>query len=196
MRSIQVFKQNQWFPLKLSKWFQSFHCFWSSCLHSAILVFCVFLGGYFFSLELREHITVKRKLGRLTKQSLWFLSQFYDDFLAVKIIINERTRQSLGYGYVWFNSKEDAQLAVEAMNGKVLRTSLKFNVSKFFFSAVCISCFGTSSISFWQKLVAWSRVSVPGKRKEPKALKSSHQNPPESRLVYLLNPDWFWFLNK
>ncbi|KFK26142.1 hypothetical protein AALP_AA8G208800 [Arabis alpina] len=36
----------------------------------------------------------------------------------VKIIINERTRQSLGYGYVWFNSKEDAELAVEAMNGK------------------------------------------------------------------------------
>ncbi|XP_010454166.2 PREDICTED: U11/U12 small nuclear ribonucleoprotein 31 kDa protein-like isoform X2 [Camelina sativa] len=36
----------------------------------------------------------------------------------VKIIVNERTRQSLGYGYVWFNSKEDAQLAVEAMNGK------------------------------------------------------------------------------
>ncbi|CAH8271573.1 unnamed protein product [Arabidopsis lyrata] len=36
----------------------------------------------------------------------------------VKIIINERTRQSLGYGYVWFNRKEDAQLAVEAMNGK------------------------------------------------------------------------------
>ncbi|VYS67294.1 unnamed protein product [Arabidopsis thaliana] len=36
----------------------------------------------------------------------------------VKIIANERTRQSLGYGYVWFNSKEDAQSAVEAMNGK------------------------------------------------------------------------------
>ncbi|KAL1188559.1 Organelle RRM domain-containing protein 2 [Cardamine amara subsp. amara] len=36
----------------------------------------------------------------------------------VKIITNERTRQSLGYGYVWYNSKEDAQLAVEAMNGK------------------------------------------------------------------------------
>ncbi|XP_010492942.1 PREDICTED: polyadenylate-binding protein 2-like isoform X2 [Camelina sativa] len=36
----------------------------------------------------------------------------------VKIIVNERTRQSLGYGYVWFNRKEDAQLAVEAMNGK------------------------------------------------------------------------------
>ncbi|EOA19291.1 hypothetical protein CARUB_v10002089mg [Capsella rubella] len=36
----------------------------------------------------------------------------------VKIIINEKTQQSLGYGYVWFNSKEDAQLAVEAMNGK------------------------------------------------------------------------------
>ncbi|CAH2072395.1 unnamed protein product [Thlaspi arvense] len=37
----------------------------------------------------------------------------------VKIIANERTRQSLGYGYVWFSSNEDAQLAVEAMNGKV-----------------------------------------------------------------------------
>ncbi|KAG7551189.1 RNA-binding domain superfamily [Arabidopsis thaliana x Arabidopsis arenosa] len=36
----------------------------------------------------------------------------------VKIIVKERTRQSLGYGYVWFNRKEDAQLAVDAMNGK------------------------------------------------------------------------------
>ncbi|KAJ4908180.1 RNA-binding (RRM/RBD/RNP motifs) family protein [Raphanus sativus] len=36
----------------------------------------------------------------------------------VKIIVNERTRQSLGYGYVWFSKRDDAQLAVEAMNGK------------------------------------------------------------------------------
>ncbi|XP_056852099.1 uncharacterized protein LOC130501227 isoform X2 [Raphanus sativus] len=39
-------------------------------------------------------------------------------FVKVKIIVNERTRQSLGYGYVWFTKRDDAQLAVEAMNGK------------------------------------------------------------------------------
>ncbi|ESQ41911.1 hypothetical protein EUTSA_v10014796mg [Eutrema salsugineum] len=42
----------------------------------------------------------------------------YGEVSNVKIIVNEKTRQSLGYGYVWFNKKEDAQLAVEAMNGK------------------------------------------------------------------------------
>ncbi|CAN8244087.1 unnamed protein product [Cochlearia groenlandica] len=36
----------------------------------------------------------------------------------VKVIVNERTRQSLGYGYVWFSRIEDAELAVESMNGK------------------------------------------------------------------------------
>ncbi|XP_013626705.1 PREDICTED: uncharacterized RNA-binding protein C25G10.01 [Brassica oleracea var. oleracea] len=51
--------------------------------------------------------------GRLKK----VFSQF-GQVSHVKIIVNERTRQSLGYGYVWFNKKEDAQLAVEAMNGK------------------------------------------------------------------------------
>ncbi|CAA7061942.1 unnamed protein product [Microthlaspi erraticum] len=51
--------------------------------------------------------------GRLRK----VFSEF-GEVCNVKIIINERTQQSLGYGYVWFNKKEDAQLAVEAMNGK------------------------------------------------------------------------------
>ncbi|CDY66707.1 hypothetical protein HID58_008862 [Brassica napus] len=51
--------------------------------------------------------------GRLKK----VFSQF-GQVSHVKIIVNERTRQSLGYGYVWFTKKEDAQLAVEAMNGK------------------------------------------------------------------------------
>ncbi|KAF3543294.1 hypothetical protein DY000_02000822, partial [Brassica cretica] len=51
--------------------------------------------------------------GRLKK----VFSQF-GQVSHVKIIVNERTRQSLGYGYLWFNKKEDAQLAVEAMNGK------------------------------------------------------------------------------
>ncbi|CAH8288590.1 unnamed protein product [Eruca vesicaria subsp. sativa] len=51
--------------------------------------------------------------GRLKK----VFSQF-GQVSHVKIIVNERTRQSLGYGYIWFNKKEDAQMAVEAMNGK------------------------------------------------------------------------------
>uniref|UniRef100_A0A1J3GLU8 Embryonic polyadenylate-binding protein n=1 Tax=Noccaea caerulescens TaxID=107243 RepID=A0A1J3GLU8_NOCCA len=51
--------------------------------------------------------------GRLRK----VFSEF-GEVCNVKIIINERTQQSRGYGYVWFNNKEDAQLAVEAMNGK------------------------------------------------------------------------------
>ncbi|KAL0709739.1 hypothetical protein Bca4012_016717 [Brassica carinata] len=51
--------------------------------------------------------------GRLKK----VFSEF-GDVTHVKIIANERTRQSLGYGYVWFTKRDDAQLAVEAMNGK------------------------------------------------------------------------------
>ncbi|XP_010524789.1 PREDICTED: uncharacterized RNA-binding protein C25G10.01 [Tarenaya hassleriana] len=51
--------------------------------------------------------------GRLRKA----FSEF-GEVTNVKIIIKNRTRQSLGYGYVWFAREEHAQIAAEAMNGK------------------------------------------------------------------------------
>ncbi|CAI0445504.1 unnamed protein product, partial [Linum tenue] len=37
----------------------------------------------------------------------------------VKLIVDKRTNESLGFAYVWFASEESAHLAVQGMNGKV-----------------------------------------------------------------------------
>ncbi|CAL1396947.1 unnamed protein product [Linum trigynum] len=44
-------------------------------------------------------------------------SQF-GEVSRVKIIVDKRTMESLGFAYVWFVSKASADLAVEGMNGK------------------------------------------------------------------------------
>ncbi|CAI0466374.1 unnamed protein product, partial [Linum tenue] len=44
-------------------------------------------------------------------------SQF-GEISQVKIIVDKRTMESLGFAYVWFASKASADLAVEGMNGK------------------------------------------------------------------------------
>ena len=45
----------------------------------------------------------------------------YDFFLsrAVKIITDKKSKQPLGFAYVWFSCEESAQMAVKEMNGKV-----------------------------------------------------------------------------
>ncbi|CAA6654132.1 unnamed protein product [Spirodela intermedia] len=45
-------------------------------------------------------------------------SQF-GDVTRVKVITSKVSKQSLGFAYVWFELEEDAQVAVEEMNGKV-----------------------------------------------------------------------------
>ncbi|GAB4843471.1 hypothetical protein Ancab_013431 [Ancistrocladus abbreviatus] len=42
----------------------------------------------------------------------------YGEVTRVKIMINKRSRQSLGFAYIWFASEESAQLAVKEMDGK------------------------------------------------------------------------------
>lgn len=39
--------------------------------------------------------------------------------MAVKIITDKKTGQSLGFAYVWFSNEEFAQRAIEELNGKV-----------------------------------------------------------------------------
>lgn len=39
--------------------------------------------------------------------------------VAVKVVTSKVSKQSLGFAYVWFEAEEDAQVAVEEMNGKV-----------------------------------------------------------------------------
>lgn len=53
---------------------------------------------------------------------LRFLAVFYFLFItlyAVKIILDKKTGQSLGFAYIWFSRAEFAQKAVEEMNGEV-----------------------------------------------------------------------------
>ncbi|XP_055830262.1 uncharacterized protein LOC129899347 isoform X2 [Solanum dulcamara] len=46
-------------------------------------------------------------------------SQF-GDVNRVKIITNKKSKQSLGFAYIWFPDNESAQSAVQEMNGKFL----------------------------------------------------------------------------
>ncbi|KDP40098.1 hypothetical protein JCGZ_02096 [Jatropha curcas] len=39
--------------------------------------------------------------------------------LAVKIVSDTKTKQPLGFAFVWFTSEESAQVAVSEMDGKV-----------------------------------------------------------------------------
>jgi RNA recognition motif-containing protein len=40
-------------------------------------------------------------------------------FMAVKLLIDKKTGQSLGFAYIWFVEEESAQSAAKEMNGKV-----------------------------------------------------------------------------
>lgn len=39
---------------------------------------------------------------------------------AVKVVVDKKTKQSLGFAYVWFTREEHAGTAIEKMNGQVI----------------------------------------------------------------------------
>jgi len=39
--------------------------------------------------------------------------------MAVRLLIDKKTGQSLGFAYIWFVEEESAQSAAKEMNGKV-----------------------------------------------------------------------------
>ncbi|KAH0662214.1 hypothetical protein KY284_027145 [Solanum tuberosum] len=49
-------------------------------------------------------------------------SQF-GDVSRVKIITDKKSKESLGFAYIWFPDNESAQSAVQEMNGKVFTGS-------------------------------------------------------------------------
>ncbi|CAI0430188.1 unnamed protein product, partial [Linum tenue] len=65
-----------------------------------------------------------RRLRQLTRRTLSVAAdhRIYQRTVSidhrVKIIVDNRTMESLGFAYVWFASKASADLAVEGMNGK------------------------------------------------------------------------------
>ena len=44
---------------------------------------------------------------------------FCQHHLAVKMIMDTKSRQPLGFAYIWFTTEDSAELAVKEMNGKV-----------------------------------------------------------------------------
>lgn len=48
---------------------------------------------------------------------LMYLSVYYH--LAVKLMMDRESGESLGFAYIWFTREDSAELAVKEMNGKV-----------------------------------------------------------------------------
>ncbi|KAH6816495.1 hypothetical protein C2S51_021315 [Perilla frutescens var. frutescens] len=44
----------------------------------------------------------------------------FGEVSRVKVVLDKKTKQSLGFAYVWFLSEEHAQTAIEEMNGQFL----------------------------------------------------------------------------
>ncbi|CAI0430187.1 unnamed protein product [Linum tenue] len=86
----------------------------------------VFIKGLSLSTTEVRLKTVFSQFGEISRgerglffNSDWGWEIFLKDFgFAVKIIVDNRTMESLGFAYVWFASKASADLAVEGMNGK------------------------------------------------------------------------------
>lgn len=76
-------------------------------------------------------------------------------FVAVKLVLDKKTKQSLGYAYVWFVREEHARMATEEMNGQVNLVSLvsgSFHCQKL---PCWIVCFHLLFSSLREDLYTW-----------------------------------------
>ncbi|CAA7388732.1 unnamed protein product [Spirodela intermedia] len=67
----------------------------------------------------RNRVFIKGLPSSTSEGSLVKTFSQFGDVTRVKVITSKVSKQSLGFAYVWFELEEDAQVAVEEMNGKV-----------------------------------------------------------------------------
>ncbi|XP_077239901.1 RNA-binding (RRM/RBD/RNP motifs) family protein isoform X2 [Tasmannia lanceolata] len=95
----------------------------SAALHYPVprrLCFCQISNYPLKDENLRSNRIFIKGLPRSTSEEcLAKTFSLFGEVSRVKIITNKSSKESLGFAYVWFTCEEDAQLAVEKMDGKV-----------------------------------------------------------------------------